>query len=150
MKTLLSFIVCIFLAFNVAIGQNKQKSEVLQFSIIKKSDEPLSNTEHFYELIIHNKSSKAIDYTITTTDFSCHNNFSKLNNELVSLKNQKLESLRISPYQYFSFKIKLTRNHLTKLNSWYCFDINAVDKQGKVISNTLQLSQFIPDPRNFN
>lgn len=150
MKTLLSFIVCIFLTINTSIGQNKQKSEVLQFSIIKKSDQPLSDTEHFYELIIHNTSNKVVDYTIATTDFSCHNNFSKLNNELVSLKDQKLESLKISPSQYFSFKIKLTRNHLTKLNSWYCFEINAIDKQGNSISNTLQLSQFIPDPRNFN
>ena len=119
----LCFILFVLLVGNFSVAQNKQNSELLELSIVNNSNNRLSSSTHFYELQLVNNSNKAIEYTIVTKEVKCKKNTSKLHNEVISNQGFKLETQKILSQESYSFKIKLTRNHLTKLNTWNCIEI---------------------------
>ena len=61
----------------------------------------------------------------------------------------KITNVHINARDSKSFIIEMKRNHLTKLDTWSCVQICAINNNGVPISNTITLSQFTPNTRNF-
>jgi len=143
------FCLVTILIVSTTFSQNKQQEHTLHIAITKKSDQPLSSKVHIYVYTVKNTSSKDIQFEINTTPVGCKDNSSKMNIEIQSATNQRVENIQVKAKASYSFKLKLQRNHLTKLDTWSCIQINAIDNKGIPISNTITVSQFIPDTKNF-
>jgi len=142
---------CLFtiLITSISFSQNKQQEHTLYIAITKKSDQPLSSKAHSYVYTIKNTSSKNVLFTINTTSVDCKENSSKMKVEIQPAINKSVENIQIRGKASYSFNIKIQRNHLTKLDTWFCVKINTIDNRGIPISNTVTLSQFIPDTKKF-
>ncbi len=132
-------------AMNFAFSQ--QKSTLLQVSLLEKSKAPLSTHIHKHTYSIENTTNKTIEYAIVTKQVDCKKKSSKMS---VNIHSQtKLSRIQIEANASKAFTIEMQRNNLTKLNTWSCIEISAVNQQGITISNTVTHSQFIPDTNNF-
>lgn len=138
-----------FLISSIAFSQNKQQDHSLHITITEKSDQPLSSRAHSYVYTLKNISRENILFTINTTAVDCNKKSSKMKVKIQTSTNQSIENIQVKAQASYSFTIKLERNHLTKLDTWSCVEINAIDRTGIPISNTVKLSQFIPDTKKF-
>jgi len=141
------FCLIIFLITSITFSQNKQQVNTLHISISEKSNAPLSHQVHSYTYTITNNSNKNIQYTIKTTPTNCKRKSSSMSIKMLNSSLKKV--INISPKISKSFTIEIRRNHLTILDTWSCFQINAIDNNNIPISNTITLSQFTPNTRNF-
>lgn len=138
-----------FLIASITFSQNKQQEHTLHISVSEKSDQPLSSKVHSYVYTVKNTSNKNIQFAINTTPIDCKGHSSKMSVEILSHLNQKISTIRVKSKASYSFNIELRRSHLTKLDTWFCVQINAIDIRGVPISSTVTLSQFIPDTKKF-
>ena len=143
------FCLLTFLIINITFSQYKQQEHTLHIAIAEKSDQPLSSNTHSYVYTINNTSDKNVQFTINTTTVNCEKKSSKMKIEIQTAINQSAENIQLGAKNSFSFKLNLQRNHLTKLDTWSCVEISAIDNKGIPISNTITLSQFIPDTTKF-
>jgi len=143
------FYLITFLIASITFSQNKQQASTLHISIVEKSDAPLSHQVHNYTYKITNSSNKKIQYTINTKQVTCKNKSSEMSVKSLNSSFNKTTNTLINAKDSKSFTIEMRRNHLTKLDTWTCVQINAIDNNGIPISNTITLAQFTPDTRNF-
>ena len=143
------FFLITFLITSFAFSQNKQEENTLQISIVEKSDAPLSHQVHSYTYAVTNNSNKNIQYTINTKQINCKEKSSEMSVRTLNSSFNKITNVHINARDSKSFIIEMKRNHLTKLDTWSCVQINAINNNGVPISNTITLSQFTPDTRNF-
>ena len=142
-----SFCLITFLIASFTFSQNKQQASTLHISISEKSNAPLSQQVHNYTYTVTNNSTKNINYTINTKQIICKEKYSKMSVKMLNSSSNK--ATNINSRDSKSFTIEMRRNHLTKLDTWSCVQINAIDNNGIPISNTITLSQFTPNTRNF-
>jgi len=143
------FCLVTFLITSIAFSQSKQQENTLQISIVEKSDAPLSHQVHNYTYTVTNNSSKNIQYTITTKQITCKEKYSEMSVKALTSSFNKATNIHVNARSSKPFIIEMKRNNLTKLDTWSCVQINAIDNNGVPISNTVTLSQFTPDTRNF-
>ncbi len=133
--------------------------ETLKISLKKESDEPTTANEHFYFIEVTNTGKKAATATISVVNSSCKEekktgNFSgkpaMKETVLNASKSSQLNQVSVEPGKTVEFYVKLTREQNAELNTWNCSKIVAVSNDGKVISNTLTIESFIPNPKDFN
>lgn len=141
------FCLITFLTINIAFSQNKQEVSTLHISILEKSNAPLSHQVHSYTYVVTNNSNKNILYTIKTKSINCKEKSSNMSVKMLNSSFNKVVNINSNDSK--SFTIEMQRNHLTKLDTWSCIQVNAIDNNGIPISNTITLSQFTPDTRNF-
>ena len=141
------FCLITFLTINIAFSQKKQEVSTLHISILEKSNAPLSHQVHSYTYVVTNNSNKNILYTIKTKSISCKEKSSNMSVKMLNSSFNKVVNINSNDSK--SFTIEMQRNHLTKLDTWSCIQVNAIDNNGIPISNTITLSQFTPDTRNF-
>ena len=141
------FCLITFLTLSIAFSQNKQEVSTLSISILEKSNAPLSHQVHSYTYAVTNNSNKNILYTIKTKQINCKEKSSNMSVKMLNSSFNKVVNINSNDSK--SFTIEMRRNHLTKLGTWSCVQVNAIDNNGIPISNTITLSQFTPDTRNF-
>ncbi len=141
------FCLITFLTISITFSQNKQEVSTLHISILEKSNAPLSHKVHSYTYVVTNNSNKNILYTIKTKQINCKEKSSNMSVKMLSNSFNKIVNINSNDSK--SFTIEMRRNHLTKLDTWSCVQVNAIDNNGIPISNTITLSQFTPDTRNF-
>ncbi|SDH46862.1 hypothetical protein [Winogradskyella thalassocola] len=147
MKTIIS-IIFVGLSFLSSYGQD------LKLSIIQNSDEPDTAKEHFYLVKVTNTSRKATLFSVSAFNAKCSNEKSietDFTQEILN-NNKSLgdKEHTIKPNESMEVFVKLTKPKNSKLNSWNCTQVNAISKNGDVISNTVSIESFIPDPKDFN
>lgn len=140
---------CLLTFTIVSLAFSQQKKSLLQVTLLEKSKAPLSTHTHSYTYTVKNTSGKPIAFAIETKQTDCLKKSSKMSVSVHSSSNNKRSNGSLSAHESETFTVELQRNHLTKLDTWSCLEIFAIDQQGRSISNTIQLSQFIPDTNNF-
>jgi len=141
------FCLIIFLITSITFSQKNQYAKTLHISVLEKSNVPLSNKVHKYTYTVTNNSSNNIKYLINVTPIDCKRKSSGMSVRILDTSLKKMTV--ISPHESKLFEIELRRNHLTKLDTWSCLKINAVDRDNNPVSNIITVSQFIPDTKNF-
>jgi hypothetical protein len=140
---------CLVTITIVSLSFSQQKETQLQITLLEKSKTPLSKKTHNHTYNLINSTDRAIEYTIHTNQIDCKNNSSKMSVNVHSLTGEKLSKVFINANASQTFTVVMQQNHLTKLDTWSCVEISAINQQGSSISNTLVLSQFTPDINNF-
>ncbi|MGB0974890.1 MAG: hypothetical protein ACPGU9_07860 [Flavobacteriaceae bacterium] len=141
------FYLLTFTTISLVFGQ--QKATPLQVTLLEKSKAPLSTPTHTHTYSILNSTDKDIEYSVVTQQGNCNKNTSKVSINLHSDKNASVSKIVIKANTRQTFTVKTQRNYQTKLGTWSCIEIFAVDQYGTPVSNTAELSQLIPDPNNF-
>jgi 5,10-methylene-tetrahydrofolate dehydrogenase/methenyl tetrahydrofolate cyclohydrolase len=139
----------LFLATLLCQSQNK-----LSLQIVEKSNQELSQSVHWYLLEVKNSSSKTMNAYVQTKMDICKNLDSRqLQTELefevfTESKQPVLKTLLIKPNGTSRFYVKSNHNSKTELGRWNCVEIALVNEiDQSVISETLELRSFIPNPR---
>ncbi|MBO6606281.1 hypothetical protein [Psychroserpens sp.] len=128
--------------------------ETLELKVKKSSDLPLTAREHTYVIEINNTSQQAISFKLETNDVICENKdrskLTELNREILSNDGlSRLTTRSIPGKGRMEFSVKISRKPNTPLATYNCLGIKAVTDKEEVISNTLVIETWIPDPKNF-
>ena len=128
--------------------------QALTLKVKKSSDLPLTAREHTYVIEISNASQQAIGFNIETKDVICENidrsKLTELNREILSNDGlSRLSSRTIPGKGTLEFYVKLSRKPNTPLATYNCVSIAAESPKGEIISNTITIETWIPDPKNF-
>ena len=147
MKTIIT-IIFVGLSFLSSYGQD------LKLSIIQSSDAPDTATEHFHLLRITNVSDKAASFSVSALNTKCVQEksiYTDFSQEILNHKKERTaKQQNLQTGESVNVYVKLTRSKNSKLNSWNCTEVNATSNDGKIISNTISIKSFIPDPKDFN
>lgn len=128
--------------------------ETLELKVKKSSDLPLTAREHTYVIEITNTSQQATSFKIETNDVVCeHKDRSKLTelNRQILTKDglSRFITRSIQAKGSLEFSIKISRKPNTPLSTYNCLEIKAITEMEEIISNTLIIETWIPDPKNF-
>ncbi|MEY8848928.1 hypothetical protein AB9K26_08935 [Psychroserpens sp. XS_ASV72] len=128
-------------------------SQQLQINIKEGSDKPNTESEHLYLLEIKNDSKATANFTIKTTNVNCNEIDSErqtvLNHKALSKTSKREQSsYSLQPEAALEFYVKTMRPINTKLNTWNCTQVQAVNSNGRPISNTITIKSLIPDPKD--
>lgn len=141
--------IALFLVASLCQSQSK-----LPLKIVEKSNQDLSNPVHWYLFEVKNTSDKLINAVVETKIDKCKNSNSKqiqteLDFEIFTETKQTLNTpLLLQPKSNSKFYIKSNHNSRTVLGGWNCAEITLVnDGDRSVISQTVELRSFIPNPR---
>ncbi|MGB1269984.1 MAG: hypothetical protein ACPG45_09615 [Flavobacteriaceae bacterium] len=140
---------CLLTLFAISFAFSQQKATPLQITLLEKSKAPLSTHIHKHTYSIKNSTNEAIEYTIVTKQVDCKRKSSKMSVNIHSSTHTKLSKVLIKANTSKTFTVELQRNYLTKLDTWSCTEISATNQHGNPISNTVTLTQFIPDTKKF-
>lgn len=126
----------------------------LELKVKKSSDLPLTARVHTYVIEITNTSQQTIAFNIETDDVICENidrsKLTELKSEILTKDGlSRLSSRTIPGKGTLEFSVKISRKPNTPLATYNCLSIKAVTEKNDVISNTLVIESWIPDPKNF-
>lgn len=148
MKTITTFLFLCFASLFVH-GQTQ-----LELSIKKASDAISSVSEHLHLMEIKNLGRSTSDFNVAMVNKECQyietTQQSILKNQLLDVNKNPIDHISVTPGESVVFYIKLTRPFNTRLNTWNCTEIYAIDQNEKPISNSVTIETLIPDPRNNN
>ncbi len=131
----------------------------LELTVVSNSLEPHTSDMHTYLLQVINHFDKAITAEIRTANVSCNtDNIPEVVFQqsvfLDGAENRSSDSgnaaiVTIQAKGTITFSLKLIRPVNTILNSWNCTEIKAVGEGDAVLSNSIILQTFNPDPKDF-
>ncbi|HMV16197.1 MAG TPA: hypothetical protein PKK18_06565 [Chitinophagales bacterium] len=148
---------CIVSVSNAQSGSQKQLSNLdfpLELSIKKNSETALSLPSREYVLQISNTSNYPVEFLINASNISC-------------IANQKLQQLvfeyelnqvgkiigsyilTLPPHSNLEFNLIIKNTSFTQLDSKNCTEVMAVNKNNEVLSNSISIETYIPDPSQF-
>ncbi len=164
---LLAFTFAIICGQSLTFGQsdNLQKNSktktdfMLELSVVEKSMEPNTSLVHTYLLQVDNKFDKPLSVKVLTDNITCYEN-KRVNVNLLQniyqnesenslLNSNNSTTVTVEAKSVLIFYVTLTRPSGTILNSWNCTQVKAVDNAGVVISNSILLETYIPNPKDF-
>lgn len=128
---------------------------ILQLSLVKKSDEPNSSDQRFHLLKIKNNSNESLTVTFQAEQINCEGvslrqaslNYSFVDQEGRMISNNQVTLDGNSTKQFY---IKTTRQENSPLESYNCVEITAQRTNTSERSNVVSIRTFIPNPQNFN
>lgn len=146
MKTIATIILVVFSTLNTF------SQDALKLSIIKGTEKPNSETEHFYLLEISNTTNAEITFNISATNKPCNNEQllqTDLKQEIFNKqKSKQLDVINIQTGKTVEFYVKISRTANAKQNSWNCTEIKAISSNGNVLSNIITIESLIPNINN--
>lgn len=146
MKTIATIILVVFSTLN------SFSQETLKLSIIKGTEKPNSETEHFYLLKVSNTTNSEFTFNISATNKSCNNEQllqTDLKQEILDKQKSKiLDVINIQTGKTVEFYVKISRTQNATQNSWNCTEIKAISNNGNVLSNIITIESLIPNPNN--
>lgn len=136
----------------VALCSYGQKT--LELKVLKSSDLPLTAKEHMYLVQITNNSSRTVAFSLATEEINCddvdRSKLTSLNREILNKNGLSRQSVKsISGNESIEFYVKISRKPDTPLATYNCLGIKAVTEKNEILSNTLIIKTWIPDPKNF-
>lgn len=137
--------------------QNGLSVANVELKVIKASDAPHTSTEHEYLLKASNTTGAEVSLNIITTNVPCSGKkYVDLNQSIYRTENGEhvllgkgIMPIVVPANGEVEFYVKLVRPVGTALNTWNCVEIKAVNNAQKVLSNTILIESFIPDPNDF-
>ena len=148
MKTIVTIVlICFSALYSYSQGP-------LKLSIIKGTEKPNTENEHFYLLEISNTSKATASFNISAPDKSCNNTKlqqTEMKQEIFDKQKSKtINTLNIPSGKTVEFYLKITRPTNAKQNSWNCTEIKAVTNNGELLSNIITIESLIPNPNDVN
>lgn len=129
----------------------------VKLTLIKSSEEPSTNPEHIYLLSAGNISDKPVSLIITAGNTNCgsakSSPFSQIvyweDSEFNKTLSDKSSVITIKANSTAMFYVKLTRSVDSKLNTWNCTEIKAIDANNHELAESILIESFLPDPADF-
>ena len=148
MKTIVTIVlICFSALYSYSQGP-------LKLSIIKGTEKPNTENEHFYLLEISNTSNATTTFNISASDKSCNNTKLQqieMKQEIIDKQKSKtINTLNIPSGKTIEFYLKITRPTNARQNSWNCTEVKAVTSNGILLSNIITIESLIPNPNDVN
>lgn len=135
---------------------NSTNELTIELSVIKNSESELTSKEHEYYLKATNNSNNNVEVRITAENTICKGKVNvvpfiqtlyidKTSAEI----NENYTAITIQPNSSVSFYMKLINTSDNILNSWNCTEVKAFGTNNEILSNTLLIESFIPNPNDF-
>lgn len=140
---------------NYRNDNNPNSNTLIELSIIKNSESPLTSNEHLYVLKAVNKSDKPIMIQVIADNVTCNNKTNTLfqqkvyRNEPENTATGILGNITIPANSFIEFNVKLLNTSTVNFNSWNCTEVKAKGINTNIFSNSILIESFIPDPKNF-
>jgi len=158
MKYKITLIITVFF-YNIFFTLSQNNTTI---SLLKYSEKPNFKSTQTHKLEIKNTDSKTAFYTIKVINTSCKKEVNKLDVTLsYRLFNDKMNvidnTIKVASKSKKVIYLELKKSNKTKLDTWYCSEINLYKSQNKssknikkIVADKLLLKTFIPNPKNFN
>lgn len=131
----------------LAIGQ-----ENFKLSIVKGSDSPNTEKAHFYLLELENNSNEVQTYSFKSETIACKNYEHKEHSEFDfeffdSSKRKQQNTVTLNKNQKIRFYVKTMNTPNSKISSWNCSKVIALESETSKIQSVNILS-FIQNPNS--
>ena len=164
------FLTCCFSL--IVNAQQKKANNDFSINLVKYSDKPNFEKEHFHVFELKNNSMLTSEYSISLITNKCSDNkLSSVNDKSINIKESNINTevyfkdlnrqhkisdiISLKPNESVKLQMKTQQKNNAKLDSWNCTTICATevsnnkskDKKPK-ISKSIIIKTFIPNPNN--